>query len=79
MTILAGEVKGRVEERPAPSVTYWLTASPWHGQAPVDDLYREYLDWSAGAAVPFDRFLHDVGVCGPELILADGMFLFSRP
>lgn len=79
MTILARETKANVDRRPTPSVTYWLTASPWHGNAPVDDLYREYVSWSAGGAVPFDRFLHDVGTCGVELILADGMFLFSRP
>lgn len=78
MTVLVGVRHGRVEEQPSPSVTYWLEATPWTGSLPVDDLYQDYVTWSAGGAVPFDRFLHDVGASGVELILADGMFVFHR-
>lgn len=78
MTVLVGVRHDRVEEHPSPSVTYWLEATPWSGGLPVDDLYADYVSWSAGGAVAFDRFLHDVGARGIDLVLADGMFLFVR-
>jgi hypothetical protein len=56
----------------------WLELVSWDGERSATELYADYVDWSFGHTVSFDRFLLDLDLCGVEQILADQRFTLLR-